>query len=83
MLAFAISPAGDVLARGGSPIVVLRAGVVLFLFGPGFSILLVPFPLGADLRVFSLSLGAWMVLLAASFLSRRAVCSSPAFSVLS
>ena len=113
MLAFAMLPAGDVLARGGSPVVVLRAGGAWFLFGPGFSLLIVPFSLGADLGLaggtevsltwgsymaarfpessleaslpwmFFLSLGAWMVLLAAGFLSGRAVCSSSALSVLS
>ena len=89
------------------------AGGASFLFVPGFSILIMPFPLGADLglaggtevslnwgsyivaqfpvssleaslpRMFFLSLGAWMVLLAAVFLSGRAGCSSSALSVLS
>ena len=47
--ALAPSPAGNVLARCGSPASILRAEGSSFLFGPGPPILIVPFPLEVDL----------------------------------
>ena len=49
VLAFKGSPAGDVLARGGAPVVVLQLGGASFIFGPGVSSLVVQFPLDANL----------------------------------
>ena len=49
MLAFKGSHAGDVLAMGGDPVVVLSVGGASFIFGPGVSGLTVLFPLDADL----------------------------------
>ena len=39
VLAFKGSPAKDVLARGGVPVVLLRVGSVSFFFGPGGGLL--------------------------------------------
>ena len=41
-------PVGEVLAAGVTPVVVLRVGGLLFIFGPGFSVVVVPFPLEAS-----------------------------------
>ena len=49
VLTFKGSPARDVLARGGAPVVVLQVWGASFLFGPGVSGLVVQFPLDANL----------------------------------
>ena len=47
-LSFKGLPAGDVLAGGGALVVVHGVGGASFIFGPGFSSLVVPFPLEAN-----------------------------------
>ena len=47
MLAFEGLRAGDVLAMGGDPVVVLSAGVASYIFGPGFASAVVQVPIVA------------------------------------
>ena len=49
VLAFEVLPARDVVARGGASVVILQMWGASFLFGPGFSSLVMLFPLFAYL----------------------------------